>query len=53
MKKILVGSIYSSGNDPTENDNLLLEKINEAGELAGDNRIPILVDFNMLNINWE
>ena len=52
-EKILVGSIYRSGNDPAENDNLLLEKINEAGELAGDNRILILGDFNMPNINWE
>ena len=52
-KKILVGSIYRSGNDPAENDKLLLEKINEAGELAGDNRILILGDFNVPNINWE
>ena len=49
----MVGSVYRSGNDSTENDNLLLDKINEANELAGDNRLLILGDFNMPNINWE
>ena len=52
-QKILVGSVYRSGNDSAENDNLLLDKINEANELAGDNRLLILGDFNMPNINWE
>ena len=51
-KKILVGSIYRSTSSTTENDLLLLKKINQAYEIAGDNRLLILGDFNVPGIDW-
>ena len=52
-KKTLVGSIYRSPNSTEENNKLLLDKILLANEIAGDNRVLILGDFNLPNIDWE
>ena len=52
-KKTLVGSIYRSTNSTEENDKLLLDKLLLANEIAGDNRVLILGDFNLPNIDWE
>ena len=46
-KKTLVGSIYRSPNSTEENNKLLLDKILLANEIAGDNRLPCLGDFNV------
>ena len=52
-KKILVGSIYRTPNSTPENDKLLLKKIEQAYEIAGDNRLLLLGDFNVPGIDWE
>ena len=52
-KKTLVGSVYRSPNSSEENDNLLLDKLLLANEIAGDNRVLIMGDFNLPNIDWE
>lgn len=51
-KKILVGSIYRSPNSSTENNKHLLNMLDKANEIAGDNRLLIMGDFNMPNIDW-
>ena len=51
-KKTLVGSVYRSPNSSEENDNLLLDKLLLANEIAGDNRVLIMGDFNLPNIDW-
>ena len=51
--KTLVGSVYRSPNSTNENDKLLMEKILQADEIAGDNRMLILGDFNLPHIDWE
>ena len=50
--KILVGSIYRSPNSTRQNDELLAQMISKANEVAGENRIIILGDFNLPNIDW-
>ena len=52
-RKILVGSVYRSPNSTRENDKLLLKQIEHANEIAGDNRILILGDFNVPGIDWS
>ena len=52
-KKILVGSIYRSTSSTPENDTLLLKKIDQAYEIAGDNRLLLLGDFNVPGIDWK
>ena len=52
-KKILVGSIYRSPSSTKENDLLLMKKLLQAKEVAGDNRILILGDFNVPGIDWK
>ena len=52
-KKILVGSIYRSTDSSPENDELLLKKIEQAYEIAGDNRLILLDDFNLPGIDWK
>ena len=52
-KKILVGSIYRSPNSTPENDVLLLKKIDQANEIAGDNRLLLLGDFNVPGVDWK
>ena len=51
-KKTLVGSIYRSPNSTPTNDVRLLEKIEKANDIAGDNRLLILGDFNVPKIDW-
>ena len=51
-KKILVGSIYRSTSSTTENNEMLLKQMVRANEIAGDNRILILGDFNGPDIDW-
>ena len=52
-KKILVGSVYRSPDSTPENDELLLKKIEQANEIAGDNRLLLLGDFNLPGIDWR
>ena len=52
-KKTLVGSIYRSPNSTPVNDVKLLEKIEQACNVAGDNRLLILGDFNVPKIDWN
>ena len=51
-KKILVGSVYRSPNCSQENNELLLQKMQDMHDIAGDNRIFLLGDFNLPNIDW-
>ena len=51
--KILVGSIYRSTSSTHENDNQLLEMIEKANEIAGENRLLIMGDFNVPKVDWE
>ena len=52
-KKILVGSIYKSTSSTQDNDKALLELLKKADDIAGDNRVLIMGDFNVPNIDWE
>ena len=52
-KKILVGSIYRSTSSTANNDKLLLEVMEKANEVAGDNRVLIMGDFNVPCIDWD
>ena len=52
-KKTLVGNVYRSTSSTEENDKLLLEKLLLANEVAGDNRMLIMGDFNLPNVDWE
>ena len=49
----MVGSVYRSTDSTKENDELLLKKIEQANEIAGDNRLLILGDFNVPKIDWK
>ena len=51
-KKILVGSIYRSPNSSRENNRLLLEQLERANDIAGENRVLIMGDFNVPGIDW-
>ena len=51
-KKILVGSIYRSTSSSQNNNDLLLELLDKACEIAGDNRLLILGDFNIPKVDW-
>ena len=51
-KKILVGCIYRSTSSSTVNNELLINKINRASEIAGPNNLLLLGDFNFGEINW-
>ena len=44
-KKILVGSIYRSTSSSQNNNDLLLDILDKACEIAGDNRLLILGDL--------
>ena len=50
--KILVGSVYRSPNSSGGNDELLNQVLLKANEVAGGNRLVILGDFNLPNIDW-
>ena len=52
-RKILVGSVYKSPNSTRQNDELLTNMILKANEVAGENRLIILGDFNLPNIDWR
>ena len=52
-KKILVGVIYRSTSSTRENDEMLLKQMVRANEIAGDNRILIMGDFNGPGISWD
>ena len=52
-KKTLVGSIYRSTASSPENNAKLLNLIEKANEIVGDNRLLLLGDFNVPRINWE
>ena len=49
----MVGSVYRSTDSTKESDELLLKKIEQANEIAGDNRLLILGDFNVPKIDWK
>ena len=51
--KILVGCIYRSTSSEDANNELLMNQMRRASEIAGKNRILILGDFNVKEINWE
>ena len=51
-KKNLIGSIYRSTSSSGQNDDLLKQVIRKADEIAKGNRLLILGDFNLPNINW-
>ena len=51
-KKILVGSIYRSPTSSRENNKLLLQQLDRAYDIAGDNRVLIMGDFNIPDIDW-
>ena len=51
-KKILVGSVYRSTSSSAVNNRKLLEKLFKANEVAGENRLLLLGDFNVPKIDW-
>ena len=44
--------MYRSTSSSALNNNRLIKKIEKANEIAGDNRLLILGDFNLPNIDW-
>ena len=51
-KKILVGCIYRSTSSLGINNDKLMELLKLANDIAGENRLLILGDFNVPNIDW-
>ena len=51
-KKILVGCIYRSTSSLGVNNDKLNDLIKQANEVAGRNRLLIMGDFNVPNIDW-
>ena len=51
-KKILVGSIYRSPTSSRENNRQMLQQLDRANDIAGENRLLILGDFNIPDIDW-
>ena len=50
--KILIGCIYRSTSSNPRNNELIMNQIIQASELAGNNRILLMGDFNLKDINW-
>ena len=50
--KILVGCIYRSTSSEDTNNDLLMNQIIKANDVAGNSRILIMGDFNVKEINW-
>ena len=44
--------MYRSTSSTAENNKRLIKKIEKANEIAGDNRLLILGDFNLPKIDW-
>ena len=51
-KKILVGCIYRSTSSLGTNNDKLMNLLKLANDIAGGNRLLILGDFNVPNIDW-
>ena len=51
--KILVGCMYRSPTSSQANNNHFMEQIVKASDVANRNRILIMGDFNIKEINWE
>ena len=51
-KKFLVGSIYRSTSSSRENNRLLLKQLERANDIAGENRVLIMGDFNIPDVDW-
>ena len=47
-----MGSIYRSTSSTRQNYELLAQLIVKANEIAGENRVIVLGDFNLPNIDW-
>ena len=50
--KVLVGCIYRCPESPQHNNRLIMEQIVKACDIAGQNRILLMGDFNLKEINW-
>ena len=51
--RILVGCMYRSPNSSHDNNTLFMRQIEKASEVANQNRILLMGDFNIKEINWE
>ena len=51
-KKVLVGCLYRSPSSLLSNNDNFLKLINQANDIAGKNRLLMLGDFNVPNIDW-
>ena len=51
-KKTLVGSVYRSTSSPPENDEQMLKLLEKADEVAGNNRLLVMRDFNVPKVDW-
>ena len=50
--RILVGCIYRSPNCSNNNNELIMNQIMKASEVAGENRMLLMGDFNVKEIDW-
>ena len=50
--KILIGCMYRAPSSPSENNERLMNQIIRAKEVVGQNRILLMGDFNLKEINW-
>ena len=51
-KKILIGCMYRAPNSHDDNNDKLLNQIIRANEIVGQNRLLLMGDFNLKEINW-
>ena len=51
--RILVGCMYRSPSSSEDNNNHFMNQIIKASDVANQNRILIMGDFNINDINWE
>ena len=52
-KKTLVGSVYRSTSNTAAINKLVLDKLEKASDIVGENRLLILGDFNVPDVDWE
>ena len=50
--RILVGCMYRSPNSSHDNNTLFMRQIEKASDVANQNRILLMGDFNIKEINW-
>ena len=51
-KKCLVGNVYRSPNSTEENNRQLIKLLELSNDIAGENRLLLMGDFNVPKVDW-